>query len=409
MRRAAITAAAALACLASAAPAHAAYPGRSGSIVTTEAGDLWTYDGSGAHRLTSDGGRANSGPEFSPDGRRIAFVHQQAVWVMGADGSGRRQLTVDPLRASAVTWSPDGGRLAFIGDVGVASGLFVMNADGSDPVFIDGDRVSEEAAWSPDGSAIAAASLASGGGDPGVDLVAPDGGSRRRVASGEWTGLDWAPDAGRLAMARDAGEEASDIWTVNADGGGLRRLRASATRPVWSPDGRQIAYRALGSSCVREVGGLGEDTTRCYRVMNADGSRSRRLPLQAQADDWQPCSSGCRPPLFDPIRVAVSPRSVRLGPGGDSGRRLFRFRATVVENGRRRPLGGAAVHFAANDESIVRRSPSLGGPVFGRRARTNGAGRASMRRRFTAPRVGRYRVEVWKKGFLTGIAYVRVR
>ena len=60
----------------------------------------------------------------------------------------------------------------------------------------------------------------------------------------------WQEDRlhGRLTSGRDGNLE---IYVMNADGSGQRRLTRSTVRdsyPVWSPDGRRIAFEATGSS-----------------------------------------------------------------------------------------------------------------------------------------------------------------
>jgi TolB protein len=68
-------------------------------------------------------------PAWSPDGERIAYASgyegHTAVWVMNANGGGRRQLTHGQ-GDMAPAWTPDGRRLVFTRD-GV---LYVMDADG---------------------------------------------------------------------------------------------------------------------------------------------------------------------------------------------------------------------------------------------------------------------------------------
>jgi TolB protein len=65
---------------------------------------------------------------WSPEGNKIAFSDNDAIYVTNVDGTGRQELTrtVDA-PSSALVWSPDGERIAFVrqGD------LFVINTDGT--------------------------------------------------------------------------------------------------------------------------------------------------------------------------------------------------------------------------------------------------------------------------------------
>jgi Tol biopolymer transport system component len=78
-------------------------------------------DGRGLRRLTHGGGGS---PDWSPDGKRVAFVRHNDIYVIGADGRHLRRLThgrigVDP------AWSPDGRFIAFS-----HGGLYVMRPNG---------------------------------------------------------------------------------------------------------------------------------------------------------------------------------------------------------------------------------------------------------------------------------------
>lgn len=81
--------------------------------------DVFVCDlGTGASRPLTLGGHACR-PRFSPDGALVAFVSHEAdgkgdVWLMGADGSGPRRLTVrDATSDYSPAWSPDGRTIVF--------------------------------------------------------------------------------------------------------------------------------------------------------------------------------------------------------------------------------------------------------------------------------------------------------
>ncbi len=71
---------------------------------------------------------------WSPDARKIAFVSgrngNKEVYVVNADGSGKRNLTRNPAADLAPIWSPDGRKIAFESDRDRDAEIYVMNADG---------------------------------------------------------------------------------------------------------------------------------------------------------------------------------------------------------------------------------------------------------------------------------------
>ena len=103
---------------------------------------------------------------------------------------------------------------------------------------------------------------------------------------------------GRIAFSAGSHPH-EDVYVVNADGSGLRRLTddpGADFDPSWSPDGRRIAYR--------HEGGGGDATAEIY-VMNADGSQQRNL-TRRRGQDYSPAWSP------DGQRIAFA--SVRRGP-----------------------------------------------------------------------------------------------
>jgi TolB protein len=92
-------------------------------------------------------------PAWSPDGRVIAFIGNNELWLMKADGSEPRQLAPGPLPETyddTPSWSPDGSRLVF-GTNRSPTGIAVINRDGSglQPVGIGVLRNAGRPAWQP--------------------------------------------------------------------------------------------------------------------------------------------------------------------------------------------------------------------------------------------------------------------
>jgi Tol biopolymer transport system component len=87
-------------------------------------------------------------------------------------------------------------------------------------------------------------------------------------------------DGQKIAFARSRDGRVSGVYVINADRSGQRRLTQRGAQPLWSPDGRKIAFRS------------GRDGNLEIYVMNADGSEQQRLTRNparsAQFLAWSP-------------------------------------------------------------------------------------------------------------------------
>ena len=127
-------------------------------------------------------------------------------------------------------------------------------------------------------------------GDPQLHVVTlGPAGSTRLVQQGPGLRNPVAsPDGSRFAFVLQTQDGGSDLFLVNADGTGLRRLTTNAgldNQPAWSPDGRSLAFRSV-------VGGLPD-----IWVVEADGSGLRNLTALG---DLRPGSLGVERPAWSP-------------------------------------------------------------------------------------------------------------
>lgn len=145
--------------------------------------------------------------------------------------------------------------------------LYIMDADGSNQTRLSTElrvRYSEQLSVSPDGARVLIDKDT-----PGekfalsyVSLAEPD--SRVKLADGFASSPVWSPDGRRIAYCFGSGSGSEQVMVMNADGSGARALTAGPSRHLfvdWSPDGSKLAF-------MREY--------ELY-TMNADGSDQRLL------------------------------------------------------------------------------------------------------------------------------------
>ena len=252
--------AALVALLVAAVPAHATFPGRNGGIAyaqLTTSGDLDPMIterarllvalppfGSERRRTLVDCGPDCPGtsyrsPSYSPDGERIVFDAGARLAVIDADGGEVALLPATTTDDGDPCFSDDGKRITFTGvnDRG-GTDLYTHRLEGGGARLIIRDAA--EPAWSSRGRL---AYVRSGN----VYSARPNGGDRRWVTSG--VSPDWSPNGRRLALVRPLPALTFDgptgrMYTVAPSGRELRRVgrRTDVSHPVWSPDGRWLAY-----------------------------------------------------------------------------------------------------------------------------------------------------------------------
>ncbi|MGI8817802.1 MAG: TolB family protein [Gemmatimonadales bacterium] len=139
-------------------------------------------------------------PAVSPDGRRIAFTGlktgQLDLYVMNADGWGRRQLTNDLAQELDPAWSPDGNSLLFSWTGTAPSSptmLAVIGADGTGARLVLPGLFTARPVWSPDGLRLAVTRLV--GGTARIYVVTLESADTVSFSpAGAWELVsDWAP------------------------------------------------------------------------------------------------------------------------------------------------------------------------------------------------------------------------
>jgi eukaryotic-like serine/threonine-protein kinase len=191
---------------------------------------------------------------------RIAFASTRSgsvqVWTTNLDVSDPQAVTQMQDGACQPEWSPDGKRLAFVSpckgkqDLYSGSSLFLINPDGSGMVSLASTPGGDfDPAWSPDGSQLAFTSLRDG--KPHIYLysLAEDKVTRISPSPVYDHQPHWSPD-GKSIVFTTTREGHLQIWTMNADGTNAHEFskfeNGLASMPAWGPDG-QVIYFCEGS------------------------------------------------------------------------------------------------------------------------------------------------------------------
>lgn len=309
-----------------------------------------------------------AGSRISPDGRHILYGVSRAdwvsnrfvtnLWIVSTTTGGRFRLTNSDKWNGNSRWSPDGASISFMSDRDGPNQIFIIRASGGEAIRLTDVAGGVNAyRWSPDGRRIAF--LAN---DPESDTVrlrrersgafevlegegnsVPDFGRSHlwvmdvpgfggtgaaaqpeRLTSGrDYTinEFEWSPDGTRIAFSAvtdpsPRGRASADLYRLDVASRQVTKLVGTPgpdTYPVWSPDGRSIAYETANGSLTYF------ETNRFVAVVPASGGPPRlltdRVDEQADLFNWGPDGiyvafqhrTNVRLYRLDPATKAMSP------------------------------------------------------------------------------------------------------
>ena len=236
---------------------------------------------------------------LSPDGQQVAFVKDNNIYKMNADGSGVTKLTKSPGEytsgGSELVWSPDRTKIAFLSGTYPQQQVYTINTDGTNLKNLTDNPQHQvynvKLFWSPDSSRIAYYQGKAGdfGGEK-QDIWAIDinTGTAKNLTQKpqKYDALSWSPDGKLIAFATGDFNQ-QKLYTINAGGGKLNQLAprlgmSGISELSWSSDSHKIAFTFT------EIAG---DKSNLY-VIDRDGSGLKKLTndndLNAGTPVWQP-------------------------------------------------------------------------------------------------------------------------
>jgi len=256
--------------------------------------NLWIVGKDGTrHRPLTSGRRADISPRWSPTGDRVAWLSSEdgeaaQIHVGYMDTGEVAVISRLTERPSGLSWSPDGGLLAF----------FMRVPEGRPPLVEPPSRP-EGAQWAPPPKLIDRLVYRIDGagylkdGYRQLFVMPADGGAPRQLTNGPFDHdgtMAWTPDGSRILLSANRHPEGeydprdTEVYEVTVADGAIRALTSRHGpdgSPTFSPDGTRVAY--LGFDDAYQF----YQVTRLY-VMNRDGSGARCLTEGLDRDAASP-------------------------------------------------------------------------------------------------------------------------
>jgi Tol biopolymer transport system component len=278
-------------------PAEATFPGRNGKIAfaglrhseasTTNNWEIYkTRPRSFKLVNITNSPSIDINPDWSPNGRKIAYERyldgSRDIYVMRANGDGKKRLTDSSGDEYSPVWSPDGTKIAFSSNRAVGLDIFIMDAGGGNVRRLTNNtRLNFSPSWSPDGTKIAFQSAPPGIDDWEIYTINVDGTGEKALTNNQTSvSPDWSPDGQRIVFEsafQTSNALYNAIYVMNADGTDAKYLR-NGYGPSWSPNGKRIAFET--------------DSPNEIAAMKPDGSGltylTRTPDLFVTGPDWQP-------------------------------------------------------------------------------------------------------------------------
>jgi Tol biopolymer transport system component/DNA-binding winged helix-turn-helix (wHTH) protein len=242
------------------------------AIAQHQRGQLVRYDRQAGQFLPFLKGISATDVDISKDGQWVVYVSfpDGALWRSRIDGSQQLQLTLPPMQVALPRWSPDGNRIAFVGD----DHIYLVPRDGGAPESAGRSTpLKGEPTWSPDGRFLAFAPWFWLDGKSGISILDLKTGTVKAMPGSE--GLfspRYSPDGKYLAALTT---EASTLVLIDLKTGAFQKLCDDVAYPNWSRDGYYINFDKPY-----------QENTGLYRVHISDGKVEKVASLEPSFLSW---------------------------------------------------------------------------------------------------------------------------
>lgn len=195
--------------------------------------------------------------DLAPSSRRIAFSIHGEIFTAPVEEGDLRQITDSAARDRSPTWSPDGKSMAFVSDRSGREEIYVISADtASEPQKItDHDSLKFSFNWSPNSKEIVYTAS-----DNKLRKYNVDSKQTVELASSRYGNLSapvWSPDGKWIAYSKPDHTRTNDVYLIPSAGGEEKKVTFDSYNefnPKFSSDGRKLFF-------VYSEGGFGPNTS----------------------------------------------------------------------------------------------------------------------------------------------------
>ena len=250
-------------------------------------------DGTGHINVTNSADLHEDRVFWSPDGTQILFEaveyikvdgknkNKNAMFIVNADGSNKRQVSPWDTWQNLLSWSNDGERIFYTStekkntaDRSFSDNdIYSMKLDGTDRINLTNRDGYEEFLKELSDGRIMFLKMNREGDGPRYELytVESDGSSKKMVGSFKYPATEFSlsPDETQIAFRTRTKNDSGDISIADVDGSNQRVVLSTEMddiKPVWSPDGKKIVFAKHKGDHIYSL-----------MMMNADGTGVERL------------------------------------------------------------------------------------------------------------------------------------